>query len=137
MLRSYLLIATALVEVGTGVLLLVVPSVPLSLLLGIDQAAMEATFIARIAGAALIAIGVTCWLARNDQHSPAQLGVLAGVLIYDIAAAGLLAYAGAILNMAGLALWPAVVIHAALALWCAACIWNGTWKQPAVMRVQK
>src|SRR5262249_36575021 len=79
--------------------------------------------IARVAGAALLAIGVACWLARGDERSPAQLGLLAGVLIYDVAAAVLLAYAGLVLSMVGIALWPAVVLHTALAVWCVLCLW--------------
>jgi Kef-type K+ transport system membrane component KefB len=122
--RSSLLIVTAIVEVGTALFLLFLPSIPLALLLGVSEAAPEAVFIARIAGAALFAIGVTCWLARSDQHGPAQRGVLTGVLIYDLAAAALLAYAALVLRMAGIALWPAFVLHAGLAVWCIVCLWN-------------
>src|SRR5713226_9530622 len=92
--RAWLLIVTALVEVGTGLLLLFLPSIPFALLLEVSSAAPEAVVIARVFGAALLAIGVTSFLARNDPHGPAQLGVLTGVLIYDAAAAILLAYAG-------------------------------------------
>jgi hypothetical protein len=119
--RKWLLIATAFVELGTGLSLLCLPSFPLELLLGVSPAAPEAEFIARIAGAALLAIGVVCWQARSDRNSPTQRGVLAGVLIYDVAAAGLLAFAGSGLGMTGIALWPAVVLHSALAAWCAKC----------------
>src|SRR5262249_58657578 len=70
--RTYLLLATALVEVVTGLLLLVWPAVPIALLLGVDQASSEALIAARIAGAALLAIGVACWLGRNDHSRPAQ-----------------------------------------------------------------
>jgi hypothetical protein len=120
--RAYLLIVTAVGEGGTGLLLLVLPSVPLALLLGVERAAPETLFVARFAGAALLAIAVACWLARYDHGRPAQLGLLAGVLIYDVAAAALLAYAGFALSMVGLALWPAAVLHAALAVWCVACL---------------
>ena len=56
--------------------------------------------------------------ARGDRGGPAGLGLLIGVLIYDAAVAGLLVYAALFLGMAGVALWPAVVAHAALAVWC-------------------
>jgi hypothetical protein len=116
------LIVTAFVEAGTGLLLLYLPSVPLALLLGASPASPEALFVTRLAGAALLAIGVACWLARSDYGSPAQLGLLTGVLIYDVAADALLAYAGLALSLVGLALWPAVVPHTALAVWCGACL---------------
>jgi hypothetical protein len=120
--RTGFLIVTAFVEVGAGLFLLLLPSIPLALLLEISAAAPETVFIARVAGAALLAIGVTSYLARSDQDAPAQMGVLTGVLIYDVAAAALLAYAGSVLSMAGIALWPAVVLHTALAVWCVASI---------------
>jgi hypothetical protein len=112
------LIVTAASEAGTGLLLLVWPPVLLALLLGVDQASPETTCCARIAGAALLAIGVACWIGRSDTNSSAQLGLLIGVLIYDVSAAVILAYAGLFVNLAGMALWPAVVLHAALAGWC-------------------
>ena len=119
---------TALLEVGTALLLLFVPAVPLAVLLGVGEAAPETLLVARVAGAALLAIGVACWLARNGEPGAAQLGLLTGILIYDIGAAALLVYAGLGLGMVGLALWPAVVIHAALALWCLLSLRTG---QPA------
>jgi hypothetical protein len=122
--RAYLLLLTALFEAGTGVGLLVLPSVPLALLLGVSVTAPEALLIGRVAGAALIAIGVACGLGRGDKGGAAQLGLLTGVLIYDTAAAALLAYAGLVLSMAGIALWPAAVLHTALAVWCVACLWT-------------
>jgi hypothetical protein len=122
MRRTYLLMVTAVGEGGTGLSLLVVPSVLFALLLGLEQPSPEAILVARLAGVALVAIAVTCWLARNDCASPAQLGLLTGVLIYDVGAAALLAYAGLILSMVGFALWPAVVLHAALSIWCLLCL---------------
>jgi hypothetical protein len=112
-----LFIVTAVLEAGTALLLLFVPAVPLTLLLGLEQAAPEALLVARVAGVALLAIGVACWLARGDERSAARVGLLIGILIYDIGAAALLVYAGLGLGMAVLALWPAVVIHVALAVW--------------------
>ena len=127
--RSYFLITTALGEGGAGLLLLVVPSVAQSLLLGVDQATRETTFFARIAGAALLAIGVACWCGRSDKHRSAQWGLLASVLVYDVAAAVILAYAG-FLGLVGIALWPAVFVHSALAVWCIACLWSKTGALP-------
>jgi len=120
--QTLLLIVTALVESGTGLLLLLLPAVLFALLLGLRQAAPETLLVGRLAGAGLLGIGVACWLGRNDSRTPAQLGLLAGVLMYNVAAAVLLARAGAVLKMVGIALWPAVVLHAVLAVWCSACL---------------
>jgi hypothetical protein len=121
--RRYLLIVTALGEGGIGLLLLVWPPVPMELLLGVGRASPEVAFFARIAGAALVALGVACWLGRSDKLGPAQPGLIAGVLVYDVAATGILAYTGWFMSLVGVALWPAVALHAALSLWCALCLW--------------
>jgi hypothetical protein len=122
--RAYLLILTGFIEVGTGALLLVLPSVPLALLLRVSVAAPETLLVGRIAGAALLALGVACWAGRSDGRSATHRGLLTGVLIYDVAAAAILAYAGLASGLAGVALWPAVALHTALAAWCAASLWQ-------------
>ncbi len=119
---ALLLIVTAFAEAGAGLLLVLLPAVLLALLFGWRQAAPETLLMGRVAGAGLLGIAVASWLARHDSRTPAQLGLLAGVLVYNVVAAVLLAFAGAGLNMAGILLWPAVVYHAALAAWCAACL---------------
>jgi hypothetical protein len=118
--QTYLLIVTALGEGATGLFLLAWPPLPLRLLLGIDAAA-ETLAVARIAGAALLALSLACWPRRADAPAPPR-GLLIGVLIYDVAAAAILAYTGWFLQLVGIALWPAVVAHALLAAWCAACL---------------
>jgi hypothetical protein len=122
--RRHLLLITAIVEAATGLSLLAWPSIPLALLLGVDRTSPETLVVARIAGAALLAVGVGCWLGRPDAHGASQLGLLAGVLTYDMGAAVILAYAGLFVGLVGVALWPAVLLHAALAVWCLGCIWN-------------
>ena len=123
-----LLAVTAVAEAGTGVALLFAPAVPLRLLLGTQAPGPDFALTARIAGAALLAIGVICWLARGDDGGAGRTVVPVGILVYDITAAGLLAYGGLTLGMNGIALWPAVALHAAMAVWCAACLrprWRG------------
>ncbi len=121
--------ATAFLEAGTGLLLLFVPAVAIALLLGVEEAAPEALLVARVAGVALLAIGVASWIARKGEQSAAQFGLFVGILIYDSATATRLAYAGLSLGMVGTVLWPAVVIHAALAVWCVLSLRS---KPPAV-----
>jgi len=76
--------------------------------------------VGRLGGAGLLAIGVACWLARDDFGSRAQHGVLWGMLTYNVGACVVLAFAGSMARMSGVALWPAVLLHAALTVWCAA-----------------
>ena len=116
---------TAFIEAATGLCLLVLPAILFSVLLGLDQASVEAIFIGRLTGAALLAVGIASWVARTDARTPAQLGLLTGILTYNAAATLLLAYAGAVLKMTGVLLWPAVVLHAILAVWCLCCLQPG------------
>jgi hypothetical protein len=116
--RISLLIVTALCEGGVGLALLAAPAFPMALLLGVEQV----TCVARIAGAGLLSLGIACWAGRSDTPSAGRRGLLAGVLTYDVLAALILAYAGLGQGLVGIALWPAVALHAALAVWCLVCI---------------
>ena len=122
MRSTALMTVTALVETATGLLLLLWPALIFALLFGWRQPAPETLLIGRVAGAGVISIGVASWPARRGTRTPGELGVLAGVLTYNMLAALLLTFAGAGLKMAGIALWPAVVYHAVLAAWCVACL---------------
>jgi hypothetical protein len=116
--RTRLLILTAIGEMATGLALLAVPAIPLKLLIGVEQGSAETLFVAQVAGAALLAIGVGCWLGRRDQLGPSQRALIAGILVYSLVVAGLLVYAGLFLNLVGIALWPAVAVHALLFVGC-------------------
>jgi len=117
-----LLIVAAAAETAIGLALLGLPSVVASLLLGGSLDTPAALVVARVTGAALISLGVACWLARNDQPSRAAAGLIAALLLYNAAALAVLVHAGLGLGLSGIGLWPAVLLHAALAIWCVACI---------------
>ena len=120
--RKLLLLTMAFVEAATGLCLLILPTVLFVVLLGLEQPTVDAIFVGRLAGAALLAIAVASWMARGDTFTPAQHGLLTGIFVYNAAAAILLAYAGAVLNMVGVLLWPAVALHAILAVWSFICL---------------
>jgi hypothetical protein len=123
-----LFIVVAALELSTGVALTVTPSLVVSFLLGAVLDVPAALTVARVAGAALIALGVACWLARKDDQSQAATGLLAAMFLYNAAVAGLLAYAGLNLGLFGIGLWPAVVLHLAIFSWCCVCLWGKTMR---------
>ena len=114
-----LLIVTAAAETATGLALAGVPSLVISLLLGGSLDTPAALVVARMTGAALISLGVACWLARNDCASRAARGPVGALLFYNAAAVAVLVYAGAGLGLRGIGLWPTVVLHGVMAGWCA------------------
>jgi hypothetical protein len=114
-----LYVATAVIEVGAGLALLCIPSTAVQILLGAPFEAPEALAVARVGGAALLALGVACWLARGDTKSRAARGLIAAMVIYNVGVALVLGIAGIRPIPAGVVLWPAaVVLHAAMAIWC-------------------
>ena len=117
-----LLKLTALIEAATGFGLIVIPSVVVRLLLGSPLDTPAAVTLGRVAGAALLALGVACWLARDDTQSRTARGLVAAMLMYNIAATAVLAFAGIGLQLHGVVLWHAVVLHAVMAIWCIVCL---------------
>ena len=112
-----LLALVAVAEAATGVALIVVPSLVGRLLFGAELTGVTAV-VGRVAGIALFALGIACWLARTDTPSRAERGLVAAMLFYNFAVAALLAYAGLGLGLHGVALWPTVVLHAVMTIWC-------------------
>ena len=121
-----LLTITAIIEAATGVGLLAAPAVLARLLLNAALDAPAAVTIARVAGAALLAIGVACWLSRENGRA-----LVAAMLLYNVVVAGLLVHAALALALSGLGLWPAVAFHLAFAFWCMACLRSKRIGMPA------
>src|SRR5437867_1386654 len=101
-----LLTFAAVGEAAMGLALLVYPPIVIRLLFGAEIAG-AGMVISRIAGIALIALGVACWPGRTT---------LCGMLTYSALSAAYLAYVGIRGDWSVPLLWPAVVLHAALAL---------------------
>ena len=119
--RMLFLIAMAIVEVVTGLCLIFLPAVALTGLLGVDHPAVEAIFVGRLAGAALLC-NRRGELAGEGRHAnPGPVWFADRAFIYNAAAGILIASAGVVL-MSGAALWPAVVLHAILTVWCISCL---------------
>ena len=90
---KWVLIFAAVGEAGTGLALLIVPSLVGRLLLGEE-----------LTGIALIALAIACWPGYATG----------GMLTYSAAVTLYLAYLGFSGVMNGILLWPAVVLHAIL-----------------------
>lgn len=119
-----LLIATATIEYLTGLVLVSLPSELASLLLGSTLDSPVALTVARVAGVALIALGIACWIARHDNHSIAAKGLVAAMIVYNVGVLAVLIYAGVGLGLSGIGLWPVVLLHFVMAVWSSLSMLN-------------
>lgn len=116
---------SAVIELGAGLGLLCFPALSVMLLAGEPLAGAAAVMVTRIGGAGLTTLGIACWMARGDAGSPAARGLVAAMLFYNVAAAGLLAYGGLAsggmgAGLRGWGLWPGAMLHAVMTVWCIA-----------------
>ena len=116
-----LLKLTAIIEAATGLGLIAVPAIVVRLLFDAEITGASIP-LARVAGVALLALGVACWLARDDTQTPAARGLVSAMVLYNVGAVIILGSAGLGSQAVGIALWPAVILHAAMAVWCVACL---------------
>jgi len=101
-------------EAAIGSALLIAPALVGQLLLG-EELTGIAVPVGRVAGIALIALGIACWPGPP----------LVGMLAYSAVVTMYLAYLGFADGLTGVLLWPAVVAHALLSIllaraWCVA-----------------
>jgi hypothetical protein len=96
----------AAAEAATGLALVVVPSLVVRLLFGVELISVSLS-IARVTGMALVGLGIACWPG---------CGPLYGMLTYSALATLYLAYLGVADGFSGILLWPAMILHAVLTL---------------------
>ena len=97
------LVLAAVSEAATGLALLIVPSLVGQLLLGTGLTGVS-ILVARVAGIALIALGIACLPGL----------ALVGMLTYSALATAYLAYIAICGEWVGPLLWPAVILHVVL-----------------------
>jgi len=108
-MKKYILALAALAEAGTGLLLIVWPSLVVRLLLA-EEGSGPGIGMSRLAGIALIGLGIACW------PSDAAVQQLYGMLTYSTLAMLYLIHIGIRGVAVGVLLWPAVVAHAILSV---------------------
>ena len=102
--------------------MLALPTLVISVLLGASLDSAGGVTVARVGGAAMLSLGLACWLARHDGQARPGRGVVTAMLVYHVGVAVLLTHAGLALGMTGIGLWPAAAGHVALAVWSIACL---------------
>jgi hypothetical protein len=100
---------TAVVELVTGLALLLQPATIIRWLLGAD---VGGSALGRFVGIALVALSTACWPSRYRKPTQA----LAAMLIYNALIAAYLVSLRTIHHTGGVLLWPVVGLHAAVAV---------------------
>jgi hypothetical protein len=118
---------SSVVEIGTGLALMVDPALVVRLLMGTQETG-EQMQLARFPGIALFALGIACW--PNEQRSVIGTAAFRGMLTYNLLVAVFLSYLFVIGHIGGVLLWPGVLLHAVVA---ALLIWS--WRDEVRAKV--
>ena len=102
--------------------LTIAPSMVVVGLLGSPLDSPSGLVIGRVLGTALIALGSVCWVARNETQSRIAFGLVGAMLFYNVAAVLLFGYARISFGLSGIGLWPAVILHTVMSVWCVVCL---------------
>ena len=107
-------------EIIVGLILVASPSLAARFLLGAELAA-PGEAVGRVAGFALLGLGLACW----PQPASSNRRALAGLLTYNVLAMTFFLYLGIRNELVGLLLWPAAAAHAMLSVLLARIWHNG------------
>ena len=113
-MQRMLLAIAAVMETLAGLGLMLTPDATMQLLFG-GRPDGVGMMMGRVAGVALLAIGVACWGARADSGGAARVGTVWAITLYNAGAGGLLVLFAISGQAAGLGVWSTAVFHLALA----------------------
>jgi hypothetical protein len=119
-----LLLTMAIIESSLGAALIMAPSITAHAISGAVQSSPTEAPIIRIAGAALFAIGVCCFLGRLTEGRGVRgrpFDLVPGLAVFTACAVAVLTDA-LMRDVRAPLLWPVMIIHSALLVWCVAVL---------------
>jgi Ca2+/Na+ antiporter len=111
--RGQILAFAAIVEVGTGLALMLDPALVAALLVGAELAS-AGNVLGRWAGVVLVALGLACW--PGPLRAEGGSAAFRAMVTYNSLTALYLAYLGTAGHLGGILLWPGVALHAVVAM---------------------
>ena len=99
----------AILEAATGLVLMIRPGLVAQGLFG-DGVAGAGMALSRVAGIALLALGMACWPGREAGSGLARSAL--ALLTYSLLVTIYLVYLGIVTPLTGRLLWPGVAAHA-------------------------
>jgi hypothetical protein len=116
----------AVLEGATGLVLMIHPVLVAHVLFG-EAVSGAGKVLSRVAGIALLALGVACWPGREAGSASARS--TGAMLTYSLLVTLYLVYLGVVAHLAGILLWPAVVVHAVW-IFLAVAAWRREQQSP-------
>ena len=107
--RKKLLGLAAVLEGATGLVLMIYPALVAQVLFG-EGVSGAGQALSRVAGIALLALGVACWPDREAGNASTRS--TGAMLTYSLLVTLYLVYLGVVAHLGGILLWPAVVVRA-------------------------
>ena len=102
---------SAVIETATGIALIAVPEMVARVLLG-TELSESGIAVGRLAGCALLSLGLACWPTRDDTKPSTVRALFA----YNLLAGVYLGYLRFSGEFVAFLLWPACALHAGLAI---------------------
>jgi hypothetical protein len=112
-----LLTLTAILEMLTGIGLILAPALLIRILLGAEMNDPVVFTISRVGGSAIFSLGIACWLAQKTPPGLGTKALITGMLCYNIAVFLTLIYSAFTYKIT-IALIAAIVVHFLLAIAC-------------------
>jgi hypothetical protein len=109
-MQGRLLTVAGVLECLVGLALLLSPGITTAFLLGAEPGAVG-SMIGRVAGVALLSLGIACWGARADAGGAARTGTLGAITLYNAGAGLLLVPFAATGQAGGPVVWAVGVLH--------------------------
>src|SRR5215470_17823572 len=116
----------AILEGATGLVLMIDPALVAQVLFG-DGVSGAGMALSRVAGIALLALGVACWPGREAGSGGAP--AFRAMLTYSLLVTIYLVYLGVVAHLTGMLLWPAVAAHVVFTLLLVAA-WRHNRQRP-------
>lgn len=110
-----LLKSTSIIEGLTGLAIIFIPNILTNLLLGLSMNEVSGLILSMVAGVALLAIAIVCWLVSEQENS---LAVVKGLMFYNIAVVGIVLYSAIHFYVYNTLFFTIAGFHFIYGTWC-------------------
>ena len=113
-----LLEVMAFINVIAGLALIGIPVFLSGAVLGFPISEPGAIVVSRVAGAAILSLGIVCWMLISEARSRTGKSLVTGMAVFNTLLMLVMVYAITIQNISSPGLWVVVLVYSVLAGWC-------------------